>query len=127
MAEESKENKTRWTITIDPELGRRLDAVCEAREQNRSEVIERIIKNAIVEEEGFVAAMEDPLQRVVMEVMQRTPGLLAAVSRLVLDEATPERIERMRTALPVQIELGKRRQQAKKQQRKGTQGKEATA
>jgi predicted transcriptional regulator len=122
---EARETKTRWTLTIDPELARRLDEVCAAREENRSEVVERIIQNAIVDEEKFVEALESPLQRAIMQAIDSTPGLLAAISKLVLDEVSPERLERMKRNGPRLRDAGRRRQQAKKVG--GVDGKEATA
>lgn len=103
------ENKDKISISIDPDLLRRVDAVCAAREETRSSMIERVLKNEIAGEEQFLKDMENPINRAIMSTIINTPGLLAAVARLVNEHLEAGDLDHMREKLPQQMERGKRR------------------
>ena len=70
------EPKAKTAVAIDAELSRRIDRVCEQRDENRSNVVERMLRNAIDDEEAFVRRMEQPLVRTFVEMMSKHPSLL---------------------------------------------------
>ena len=99
---------------MDAALLRRLDKVCDARNQARSQVIERIVGDQIEKEEGFVKDMENPVLRTVLNAMVNTPGLIHTMAKLVGQNMTDEELDNLRVGAKEQIEYGKARQQLKK-------------
>ena len=110
----SPENKEKISISIDAELLRRLDAVCEARGQSRSAVFERIVRNEIDGEEKFLDYMEKPINRALMTVIMKTPGVLDAIATLVGEHLTPENVVEIKELAGVQVQRGSERQKSKK-------------
>lgn len=108
------DNKVRITITIDPKLLERLDAVCEATNIKRSSIIERMIEEKIVEREKLVRDMENPVLRAIARGLASSPNVVEAVAKLVGEKFTDEDRKWIREGLREQIELGKQRAEAKK-------------
>ncbi len=84
-----RQPKDRITITINREVLERIDAVCEARGQARSPVIERMLANQVREEEEFVKATEHPLERLIMESLSKSPVLIATIAKLIGEKLDP--------------------------------------
>lgn len=53
--------KTKISIAIDSDSLERIDAVAETRRQSRSEVISRILRNGVTQEENLLQTLEHPL------------------------------------------------------------------
>lgn len=116
-------NKERISMTIDPDLLQRMDAVCEARNEARAAFIERILKATIEAEEQFVADMESPVLRAIARIIAETPGVTKFIASLAGHDTDPDNIERLKGELRKEIAKGKDRQKEKTS--KGTKPKEA--
>lgn len=92
--------KERITITVDPDILTRLDALAEARGENRSAVVERMLRVRLEDEEQFVADMENPLKRAVIKALTVNPAVLDFVSSVMGEEMTAEQLQRIRKKLP---------------------------
>lgn len=111
------DTKDRISITIDPELLKRLRHVADLREQSVSAMIERIVRNEIDSEEEFVRDMESPVMRTIMSAMVNTPGVMEGMAKIIGQSLTPEEFNEMREGLKHQKELGKKRSGDKKKHR----------
>lgn len=113
----SEENKIRWTISIDPDLARRIDELAAARLEARSECIERIILHEIDSEEKFVRMMEDPIHRALVSVLFSSPKLVetlaAAVGQKLDGLETVEKFKKHRARGKQRAALKKSQAQAK--------------
>ncbi len=113
-----KDNKAKITISISPDLLRRIDAVAEAREMKRSTLMERMLGNQIEEQEEFLLGMEKPLDRAVARVLLRNPKVMKAMSVVVGEHISDEQIERAKRELPNELARGKNREAVKKAREK---------
>ena len=95
---------------MDTELVQRLDAVAEARDEARSTVIERIVRHGLAEEESFLRDMDNPLDRVIVDIVTDNPGILRTIARLVGQQLTDEQLAGLRN----QAKRGRERQRKRK-------------
>jgi hypothetical protein len=102
-------NKDRITITVDADLLRRIDAVAGKRNEARSAMIERLLAQAIKEEEQFIADMENPVMRALARIIAETPGVAKFVGKLGGADMTPENIDRVKQGLREAMKQGKER------------------
>lgn len=116
------ENKERISLTLDPDLLRRIDAVCTARNEARSAFIERVLGHVIKEEEEFVSDMENPLYRALVSVIKSSPSVMGAISKLIGENLEGEALEEARRRMAEHIERGKERQAVKKQKARRLRG-----
>jgi len=114
----SKENKSVTSIRIDLDLLARIDRVAADREQTRSQVMERICKNGIAEEERFLSVMENPVLAYLIERISR-PEVMGTIAEMIGDDMDEEELERIKTAVSKQAELGRKRRGSRKRGRKG--------
>lgn len=108
------ENKKPVTISVSPDLLRRIDAVADARGENRSQMIERMLTTDIADEESFVTDMEDPIKRTVARAIVASPMLLSMIAGVVGEGLGEEDLARIRRNAPKQVARGKARATAKK-------------
>ncbi|MEM9419349.1 MAG: hypothetical protein AAGA25_09915 [Planctomycetota bacterium] len=113
------ENKAKIAVSIDADLARRIDAVCEARDENRSQVVQRIIREGIDEEEKYIQGMENPLIRGILETMTSSPKVLRLMAEIVGEELTEDRLLDIQEGTKKQAQRGRERKQAKKKVRSG--------
>ena len=104
------EPKDKFSISMDTELVQRLDAVAEARDEARSTVIERIVRHGLAEEESFLRDMDNPLDRVIVDIVTDNPGILRTIANLVGQQLTDEQLAGLRN----QAKRGRGRQGKKK-------------
>jgi len=110
--------KTRVTITIDPALLQRIDAVCEAMGSPRSSMIELMIEQGIDRREGLVRDMENPMLRLLARALSTQPKMVTGILQMLGDQIDEEDEEWVRSGLREQIERGKKRQADKQADRK---------
>lgn len=101
-------------MTIEPELLRRIDAVCEARGEPRSAYIARALRSSIAEEEKFLREMESPVWRALYATLANSPGILSAVASLVNEELTDEMRAEIKEGLAEQGKRGRERVKGRK-------------
>ncbi len=101
-----KEAKERITVTVDADLLRRLDAVAAARGDSRSAVLERLLGNAIGEDEVFLKAMENPITRAVAQAVTSSPALIESIARLVGEQMSTGDAEEIREVMAEQAKRG---------------------
>lgn len=118
----SGENKAKFTISMDAELLRRLDRVAEAREDNRSEMIERIVHNAIAFEEQAVKLLLDNtiLRETVVRLME-SPRLLEVISKFVGDNISQEEVAATAENARRLRRVGQKRAASKREERETDQ------
>lgn len=104
------EPKDKFSISMDPELVRRLDKVGEARGDARSTVIERIVRNGLPEEERFLEQMENPAYRAIVQLLTESPKVTETLARLVGEHLGAEQLEKLKQ----QAERGKARQKVRR-------------
>lgn len=112
---DANENKERVTITLDADLLRRIDGVCEARGEPRSAFIERMLRREIHGEEELMADLESPLYRAVVHVVKGMPGFVDLVAKAAGQDAAE-----VREAMNTQLARGKERQAGKRMNTKRT-------
>lgn len=117
------ESKAKISISLDADLLRRLDAVCEAKGEERSPTIERMLRLAIQEQEEFIRDMEDPVMRTIHSVMMRSPAVMKTIVMALGAQFTADEIADIQKRGVIQRERGVQRQRAKR----GPKSKEATA
>lgn len=103
-------------VTIDEELLKRLDEIFAKRDENRSAGIERILRNAIEDEAAYLDTMEQPMPRLFIETMSKSPAFIKALGALLAEHVSKEDIERIQANTPKQAQLGRERERAKKGQ-----------
>ncbi len=106
------ENRERLSLTISPDLVRRLDAVCDARGESRSAIVELIIASELPKHEQFVKSMENPVLRAVFQTLTSSPRLLESIGRLVGDEMSLEEAKGIKQEAIRQAERGRARRGA---------------
>lgn len=116
MKEDSKE---RITITIDRIVLARVDGVADARGDSRSAVIERIVSNGIGSEERFLAMMEVPATRLIIEKIVGSPAIAGAIAQLVGESLSKEELKALNEEARKQAERGIDRRKAKRVTREG--------
>jgi len=107
-------DKARISMTIDPKLLRRIDAVCESRNEPRSSMIERILENEMDEEEQFVKDMENPVLRALARIIADTPGVTKFLASLGGMDTGLDNIENLKSKMREQIGKGQERQKGKR-------------
>tara|TARA_A100001391_G_scaffold194808_2_gene171437 strand:- start:2588 stop:2974 length:387 start_codon:yes stop_codon:yes gene_type:complete len=104
----SMSQRERITVTIDPAVLQRIDAISQAREESRSATIERILRNGAQDEEEMLETIGKGIQGQVMAVLLNNPQILNAMSKLVGDQLTDDDLARLQDGGPGVIEAGKR-------------------
>lgn len=108
------DNKLKISISIGPKLLRRLDAVADARQQSRSEIIERLVSRGLKSEESLLEDMESPLNRAIVSVLTSSPHLLGGLAKLIGEELEPGDIERVRKQAEIDKANGVKRQRERR-------------
>jgi hypothetical protein len=106
------DNKVRISMTIDPKILKRIDAVCDAREEPRSAYIERVLKHSLREEEAYLEEMESPLWRGIYKALS-SPGTLTMLAKVLGDELSDEDKAQMATAVRKHAKRGQERAKQK--------------
>jgi hypothetical protein len=107
-------NKERITITIDPDVLRRLDKVSDTRGEPRAAMIERILRNNIDGEESMMRDMENPVWRSLISTLLASESVVKAIATIAGENMPPERIREVQAGIKVQAERGRQRQAAKR-------------
>jgi metal-responsive CopG/Arc/MetJ family transcriptional regulator len=113
--------KTAIAVTIAPELLARVDRVAESREESRSAVMERMLRNQIQEEETLVNQLANPALRETMAYIAESPKLLKALAFAMGEHLPKEEIERVGSGWKKLREVGKRLQAEKSGAHRKTQ------
>ncbi len=108
------ENKEKISISIEADLLRRLDAVCEARGDSRSAVIERILRDEMPEEESFLQGMEDPMSRALIATLIRSPAVLKVIATVAGKAISDADLKRVQERAPEHFRRGKERERKKR-------------
>jgi hypothetical protein len=91
---------------------------------SRSQVIERILKHQIDDEEKFVRDMESPVMRTILSTLINTPGLLQSMAVMLGENLPDEDLKRIREGAVEQKSHDIERQQLKKASKKNASKKE---
>lgn len=109
--------KTLITTSIDPDILKRIDRVCEARAESRSAYVQRALKNSLPDEEKYLEEMESPLMRGLYKVLGSQQGL-TVLAKLFRDQLSEDEIARIAMTASKDTERGQQRASAKKGKRK---------
>jgi len=104
----SMAQRERITVTIDPAVLHRIDAIAKAREESRSATIERILRNGARDEEETLEKVGTGIEGRVMAVLLNNPQIINVMSKLVGDQLTDDELTRIQEGGPGVIEAGKR-------------------
>lgn len=108
-------NKKVLSVTVDADLYDKIDMICEIQRDTRSGFVERALHAAVQEKEEALADMESPTNRLIFDMLSKSPDrLIHMVMKLIGEKVTAEDLERIRKNTPLLAEEGKRRQQLKK-------------
>lgn len=106
--------KQQLSITLDADLVKRLDAVCEATNVNRSALIETMVEKGIRERETFVQDMENPVLRSLARVMASSPKVVEGILGVLGEELDDGDRRWLKEGLSEQAARGKQRAARKK-------------
>lgn len=87
-------NKKVVSVTLSPELLQRIDAVCEARGEPRSSLVERVLQDAIKAQEELLKGLESPLLSAAAKLVAKFPGLMELMA--LVDGETPKDVAEFR-------------------------------
>lgn len=104
----SMAQRERITITIDPAVLQRIDAIAQARKESRSATIERILRNGARDEEDTLEKVGTGIEGRVMAILLHNPQILNVMSKLVGDQLTNDEITRLQDGGSNVVEAGKR-------------------
>jgi hypothetical protein len=108
--------KLKITISVDPGLLRRIDAVAEVRGDSRSALMERMLFDSIEDQEEFLDRMEKPIPRAVVSALISSPVVMRAIASIAGKTLTDEELKRLQERAPVHAAKGKERQSRKRGQ-----------
>lgn len=98
------------TISLDPDLIAHVDHIAQIRDETRTAVIERAIRNALPEEEKFLRLLSNPVARAVYDKVLSSPRLLEVIAAAVHEDLAPGEVEALKAAQPRMSAAGKRAQ-----------------
>lgn len=78
------------SVQMDQDLLDRVDLVAEAREENRSEVVRRVLINGLLDEERSAKLLMDPVIRATVLRVFESPKLVGVLAKVFGDELSPE-------------------------------------
>lgn len=108
-------NKKILSISIDPDLLDRIDALCRLEGKSRSAYVERYLRNSVEGKESVLADMESPFNRAIFETLVKTPKpIIQAIAKIMGDNMTDEDWARVQKNAPQYTDEGKKQQQQKK-------------
>jgi len=81
--------KEKISITIDEDILARVDRVAAQKQENRSQVLERVVANGLHEEERMLDLLGHPVIGPALEVFMKSPGFWEGVAKI-LGEKLPE-------------------------------------
>lgn len=110
----SPEVKKVLSVAIAPELLARIDRVAEAREETRSTVADRILKNGIEDEERFLNEMAVPMFRKLVLAAIERPTLMAGFAKLIGERVDMKELEQMASNVPRVRAAGEKLQEQKR-------------
>ena len=116
--------KHKFSISMDVELVKRIDAVAEARGEGRATVIERMCRNDIDEEEKFLKQFDNRGYRAVYDLLATHPRLIQRIATLVGEELSDEDREHAVEVLKKRSRAAKERKQTKRGSRRDSQNSE---
>ncbi len=108
------ENKERITISIDPDLLRQIDEICEKSGEPRSAMIERVLRWRVPEEQEALRDAENPVYRALIAAFKESPALLGMVAKIAGRTLTQDQIAQMQESTKEQLRRGKERQRPRK-------------
>ena len=110
--------RDRITVTIDPAVLSRIDAIAQARKESRSATIERILRNGARDEEETLEKVGTGIEGRVMAILLHNPQILNVMSKLVGDQLTEDELTRIQDGGANVVEAGKRYRSTHKTQTK---------
>jgi predicted transcriptional regulator len=116
--------KQKFSISMDAELVKRIDAVAEAREEGRATVIERMCRNDIEEEEKFLKQFDNRGYRAVYDLLATHPRLIQQIATLVGEELSDEDRDHAVQVLKKRSEAAKGKKRSGRGRRKDSQDSE---
>ena len=111
--------KERITLTIDPGILARIDAVATARHESRSAAVERILRNGVENEEEMLETIGQGIEGRIIAHLLRSPHTLKKLAKAVGEELTPEKLARIEVEGPGVVEAGQRYRASKKSSQDG--------
>lgn len=106
--------KIATSVRLEEDLIKRLDAVAEARGESRSELIERVLQNQVVDEEKLIKELDNPVMRLMIRTLMNNPAIVKTIAKMAGRKINDEGIEIGRRRADKAIERAKERQAAKK-------------
>ena len=113
--------RERITVTIDPAVLERINAIAKARQESRSATIERILRNGARDEEDVLETVGRGVEGRVMAVLLNNPQILNVMSKMVGAQLTDDELTRLHDGGSGVVDAGKRYRNTKEtQSKKGT-------
>ncbi len=106
--------KAKISITIDEGILDRIDRLAEKRQEGRSVVLERIVRNGIEAEEGFLDQLGQPVIGPLIELLMKSPKFMEGVARIAGDNIPREQFQKVSEAAERLRGAGKRQRTEKK-------------
>lgn len=104
----SMAQRERITVTIDPAVLQRIDAIAQAREESRSATIERVLRNGARNEEDLLERVGTGIEGRVMAILLHNPQILNVMSKLIGDQLTDTEFTRLQEGGSNVVQAGKR-------------------
>lgn len=111
--------KERVTLTIDAEVLARIDQVADLREEARSVVVERILRNGIESEEKFLDIIADPVRGAIYRGLLESPELMHLIAKMAGEALTEAEVSRIKERAPGVLKAGKKVRAQRKERKRG--------
>lgn len=111
--------RERVTLTLDPEILARIDAVARARDEPRTAVAERILRNGISDEERLLETIGEGVEGRILAYLLQHPKALNALAKAIGEDLGDEQRAILKAKGPSMIDAGRRYRSYKKASGKG--------
>jgi len=98
-----------FSINLEADLIAQYDELAEVRQESRSAVIERVLRNGLEDERRFLRVMGSPVTGQLIEKILTSPKLAEMIGRVVQEEVSPEQLAEARQKAPKLREAAKKR------------------
>lgn len=100
--------KDRITLTIDPMVLERIDAISEARSESRSATVERILRNGVEDEEEMLGSLGQGIEGRIIAHLLKSPRTLRKLAEVVGAELTEDKLAKIEAEGPEVVKAGQR-------------------
>jgi len=94
-----------FSINLDEGLIAQYDELAELRQESRSAVIERVLRNGLEDERRFLRVMGNPIAGRLIEKILASPKLAEMIGRVVQEQVSPEELAEAQRKAPTLRDL----------------------